>query len=312
MSYPADLALRPSPTPPVAAHSFPVRAFFGHHKCATGWIDGILMEVSFHLGRHCRIVHTPRYFAPHDSLAALAREETVEVLAYTNADPAHVADLSFYRGFHVVRDPRDIVVSAYFSHLYSHDTADWPALAAHREALQRLSKSEGLLREIDFSRPQFEHMVAWDYAREDVLELKMEFLTAGPVAGFMEVARFLELLDEHGTDPFRERLRMARLRMNRLNHRGRRFMPRRMPLFPVPRHPQHTIPPSLLEEIVLGKSFRRLSGGRRQGQENVHSHYRKGVPGDWKNHFEEVHIHRFKKEFNDLLLMLGYETDPDW
>jgi tetratricopeptide (TPR) repeat protein len=58
-------------------------------------------------------------------------------------------------------------------------------------------------------------------------------------------------------------------------------------------------------------SFANLSNGRIEGQENK-SHYRKGQPGDWRNHFDSSHIDCFKKLYNPLLLKLGYETNEDW
>lgn len=302
----------PSAAAPDTARDFPLRVFFGHHKCATGWIDGILMEISFHLGRHCRIVHTPHHFDPHASLVDLVHAERVDLLAYTNADQRYVQDLPFHRGFHVVRDPRDVIVSAYFSHRNTHSTDDWPELEVHRAALRARSKEEGLLLEMEFSRPQFEAMAAWDYQQEHVLECKMEELTAEPVNGFRRIAAFLGLLEDDDRGSLRDRGRQVVYRMNRLNHRGRRFMPGRLPMFPVPRVPQSTIPTGLLDEILQQASFKRLSGGRRKGDENVHSHYRKGVPGDWKNHFTEQHVRTFKRNYNDLLLKLDYETDPDW
>jgi hypothetical protein len=54
------------------------------------------------------------------------------------------------------------------------------------------------------------------------------------------------------------------------------------------------------------------AGGRAPGEEDVTSHYRKGVPGDWKLHFGPAHIDYFKQHYNDLLLKLGYEQSPDW
>ncbi len=44
------------------------------------------------------------------------------------------------------------------------------------------------------------------------------------------------------------------------------------------------------------------------GEEDVTNHYRKGVAGDWVNHFGPEHIEYFKAHYNDLLLLLGYET----
>ena len=58
--------------------------------------------------------------------------------------------------------------------------------------------------------------------------------------------------------------------------------------------------------------FNRLSGGRTRGQENTNNHYRKGVHGDWLNHFTLEHMAEFKKAYGDLVLQYGYETDPDW
>lgn len=41
----------------------------------------------------------------------------------------------------------------------------------------------------------------------------------------------------------------------------------------------------VVEEIIHRTSFKQLSGGRTEGQEDTSSFYRKGVSGDWQNHF---------------------------
>ena len=40
--------------------------------------------------------------------------------------------------------------------------------------------------------------------------------------------------------------------------------------------------------------------------------YRKGKPGNWREHFTEDNKRRFKEAAGDLLIRLGYETDHDW
>lgn len=40
--------------------------------------------------------------------------------------------------------------------------------------------------------------------------------------------------------------------------------------------------------------------------------YRKGVTGDWRNHFSPEHIDAFKEVAGDLLIQLGYEQDLRW
>jgi len=63
---------------------------------------------------------------------------------------------------------------------------------------------------------------------------------------------------------------------------------------------------------VEAASFEQLSGGRTQGEEDSSSFYRKGVSGDWKNHFTEEDKRVFKEEAGELLIRLGYERDLDW
>ena len=266
------------------------------------------------MGVHFKIAHRPFDFQREGSLRGFVQQHEVDFLAYTNANRDYVTDLPFYRGFHVVRDPRDVIVSAYFSHLYSHGTKNWPELEAHRRELQGLSKEDGLLCEMEFSRQEFEEMYAWDYEQEHVLELKMEELTAQPVEGFLQVAQFLDILDARAAarNDVQRFARSLTLKANRLNQKGRRFMPGNLPMFPVPRRRLLSIPRPNLRTILRKENFARLSGGRRRGQENVKSHYRKGTPGDWKNHFNEEHIAYVKRHYNDLLIKLGYETDPDW
>jgi len=67
-----------------------------------------------------------------------------------------------------------------------------------------------------------------------------------------------------------------------------------------------------VREIVERYSFERLSGGRHKGQEDPRHHYRRGIPGDWRNHFTPLHVEYFKALYNPLLLKLGYEADVDW
>lgn len=69
-----------------------------------------------------------------------------DVLCYVNAEIGSVRPLRDYRGFHVIRDPRDVGVSGYFSHLHSHPIGDWYELAEHRRELQSLPRHEGWWR----------------------------------------------------------------------------------------------------------------------------------------------------------------------
>jgi hypothetical protein len=70
--------------------------------------------------------------------------------------------------------------------------------------------------------------------------------------------------------------------------------------------------PDTVEQIVEAQSFQRLSQGRSVGQEDTNSHFRKGVAGDWKNHFTPELKVIYKEQIGDLLIELGYEQNDAW
>ncbi len=62
----------------------------------------------------------------------------------------------------------------------------------------------------------------------------------------------------------------------------------------------------------INYTFAKLSGGRKPGQENAGHFYRKGVIGDWRNHFNEENVAIFKEIAGETLIAAGYEQDNDW
>jgi hypothetical protein len=63
---------------------------------------------------------------------------------------------------------------------------------------------------------------------------------------------------------------------------------------------------------VYSLRFEAQSGGRERGSEDVGSHYRKGIAGDWVNYFTREHAEAFQDKFGDLVGRLGYEANADW
>lgn len=241
--------------------------YLGHHKCATQWMNSVVGDICRGIGRTMVRYNNAQQF--DGDLAGAVTDPTSTFVCYTNAESRFIRTLSGFRGFHMVRDPRDIVVSSYFSHLYSHPTSVYPALEAHRAALQECSESDGLMLEMEKRARQFDVMLQWDYQRSDVLEVRMEDVTADPYEQIHEIAEFLGLVTVGG---------LSR---------------------------------DELATIVVKNDFS-AKAGRPKGEEDVRSHYRKGVPGDWKEHFEPRHVDYFKEHYNRLLLSLGYESEPDW
>ena len=63
--------------------------------------------------------------------------------------------------------------------------------------------------------------------------------------------------------------------------------------------------------IVDRNSFERKTWWR-FGRESKRSHLRKGVAGDWKNHFTDRHKQLFNAHYGDILMQAGYEKDNNW
>jgi hypothetical protein len=294
-------------------------AYYGHHKCASTWLAGILARTMDEIGL--------RYLGAYDVLAPSAigqfaiygeppvlfdrsalREQVdargADLVTVGGPDRELAAILRPGRAFHVIRDPRDLVVSGYFSHLNSHPVDGLPHLREHRRALQSVSPQEGLLLEMDFATNVIKQIGDWDYTDRSVLELKMEDLTVHPYENFIQIFRHLGLLAEDEPTSARDEARIWTTRvLNRLSKR-------RPSLHPLRR----TIPAT--GELVLGTvyahRFETITRGRARGVENVMSHYRKGVAGDWINHFTRQHAEAFEASFGDLLIRLGYEENSDW
>lgn len=282
----------------------PLLCYFGHHKCASTWIHSILENVCVDSGWRFAYLYHARNFG--GDLTRYVRDERTDFVSYVNADWQHVRGLPPFRGFHVVRDPRDILVSGYFSHKNSHPTDDFPELPEHRARLQSASKADGLHLEMEFvfTRQVFAEMASWNYEQEHVLELRTEDLTADPYRGFLRIFEHFGVLDETHLGK-RRQLPLLLSQMLNILHKQH---PALMPL----RFPQDRVPADRLLGIVHDQRFSNFAGGRNAGQADEKSHYRKGVAGDWKNHFDPEHVAHFKRSYNDLLLELGYEERPDW
>jgi len=145
-------------------------------------------------------------------------------------------------------------------------------------------------------------MWAWPYGHPNILEVKMEALTARPYEGFVRIFEFLGLLDEGESYSARRRIGLfVREMLNRVSFRYRwlRWLRRPMPV---------------TGELLLGRVWDHRfekKARRRKGEEDPRSHYRKGQPGDWRNHFTEEHVAAFKEKFPGLVEKLGYSWEAE-
>jgi hypothetical protein len=52
--------------------------------------------------------------------------------------------------------------------------------------------------------------------------------------------------------------------------------------------------------------------GRKPGEVKINSFLRKGVVGDWQNHFSQEACEIFNHFAGNELIILGYENDTTW
>jgi hypothetical protein len=232
------------------------------------WSKAIAQDVAATLDMRFQIYFVHDQWTGHGSLGDAAGALGLDFLMLTNARQTDVDTLPGSRGVHLFRDPRDMVVSGYFSHRNSHpidvDGVRWTELIRHRINLRKLDEEAGMMAEIEFSGYFLDHMLSWDYDAPNVLAVRMEDLVSDPAAQWRRMLAHWQLLDR--------------------------------------------LPGGHLDGLLATHSFERMAGGARKiGEEDQTSHYRKGVAGDWRNHLNEDHLKLFRKRYGDLVERLGYD-----
>jgi hypothetical protein len=236
----------------------------GHHKVGTVWWGNILRAVAGHYGM--RFVEVSSKNAEESPSA--------DVLLYLHGrhfDRSRFRGTRF-RGTHMIRDPRDVLISGYFYHLWTDES--WANLPndryqgrSYREELNRRDRHDGLLLEMERMclRDQLRDMLAWDYSQAEFLELRYEDVITDELASFERAFRHYEFGD-----------REVRTGL----------------------------------EIVERMSFRQVSG-RAVGEIGTTSHLRSGRPGEWREHLTTAHLERWEELAGDALARLGYSSTQD-
>ena len=107
----------------------PLYCYFGHPKCAGTWMSGFFLGVFHELG----LKSFQHQLTLIDNPPKFIQEKNLDVLLSQNSSYFKVETLNNYKGIHLIRDPRDISVSAYFSYRNTHAIGDWKALGEIRK-----------------------------------------------------------------------------------------------------------------------------------------------------------------------------------
>jgi hypothetical protein len=186
----------------------------------------------------------------------------------------HLYDIRFGKVVGIIRDGRDVMISAYYHRLFENDRNSKLMVKEHRSKLNFENYEDirtNLPRFIDYmfniEAKRARHF-SWSeaiysyYKNELVYIVKYEGLLVHAKGELIGVFNFLntEVTDKR------------------------------------------------ISEAVKAFDFKQLTQ-RNQGDENTNSFLRKGVSGDWKNHFSKEACQVFEEFAGDALVLAGYESE---
>lgn len=187
-----------------------------------------------------------------------------------------------YKGSHIIRDPRDLLVSGYNYHLWTSETWANEKIANHilkrldlerlnlnlseeeaqkmsyKEILNKLDKEQGMLVEMSLRDKHFRQMEKWNYINDNFYELKYEEVFKNELKTFEKLFKFYGFSDfmvKHGL------------------------------------------------KIVQENTFENIS---KKGGTGGKKHASVGNAGQWREKIPQDLISIFNQRYSDLLLKLGY------
>lgn len=246
---------------PVAHQAAPKRVVHcGTWKTASQWARNIFSDPRVYRASGLK----PYYYGERSEILSgkTAPETGILTPAYLSFDEAAgLFQRDTDRFVFVARDPRDLVVSHYYSLLSSHP--ERPSVSRWRKELAQLDKKEGIKRIIDEFDTFASILRSWSDKGGNYRVL---------------ITRYEDLT---GTDT------LAAWR--RVFHHG-----------------DIALPDQTIQRLLNTYSFSRITGGRQRGAEDQGHKYRKGVSGDWQNHFDDDLLAYFFERYGDLLELYGY------
>jgi hypothetical protein len=168
--------------------------FHSHSKCATVWVGAYLDALAKRNGLS--------YLHSHYSEAMSCPK--ADIFFYTDALYSF-ASKNGLGGYHIIRNPFSIILSAYYSYLKTHSLYGWPALERQRSVLQSVDRETGLflttafLERADFYEGAVGPLYGirtWDYFDENFITIRMEDLVRNPGLIFKEIVGHEKILPD--------------------------------------------------------------------------------------------------------------------
>ncbi len=178
-----------------------------------------------------------------------------------------------YVGTHIIRDPRDLLISAYFYHLRTDE--EWcakpnpahisrPADVSYQQHLRNLDQEQGLIYELNHVAGKMTALMGqWDYHNKKMFELRFEDVIGNERDTFRQVFKWYGFTG----DKLEQAVEIGEsLALNKVSESDKKF--------------QHARPGSRI--------------------------------GQWEDFFTPKIKEDFKRRFGEVLIKLGYVQDNHW
>lgn len=242
-----------------------LRFHSGYHKCLTFYFYNVFKNVAASRSLQLQYLHEGSLIMPDTDLL-LDPHSQIMTRNLLN-------DVADYRGSHIIRDPRDLLISAYFYHLTTDEAwcaqpnpvnISLPADVSYQQQLHDLDQEAGLLFELDqVAGACIQRMASWNYANPNVLELRFEQILGA------ERATFQRLFEWYGFDA-----------------------------------------DTAAEAADIADGLTLKNAGEDSA---MSKHARPGSRiGQWRDFFSPAVTTAFKQKYGTALIRLGYSTDLSW
>ena len=227
-----------------------------HHKMGTVWMMRVLEAVADRYGLT---------FQKSNKVGDIVDPDTQ--ILFANHSQFSSEQLGDFVGSHMVRDPRDCIVSGYYYHLWTDEA--WAHVPepqyeglSYQQYLKSVDQDTGVSAEITrFARYVEDYrMRFWNYEDDRIFEMKYEELLGNEKELFNELFRHYGFTDKA--------VRMC-------------------------------------VKIAERFSFKNLAG-QSVGVSTAQKHLRDGRPGQWKEVLTDRHLAAIEDLFGDLLVYQGY------
>ena len=260
----------------------------GHHKCGSALFGTIIQKICEHMNLS---------FCGAKGPAKKAIYEYYDVVNFANSTIEFVKLNRPYTGTHMIRDPRDVIISGYLYHAHCKEKwcrnvpditirpIEFPQIprsqysrsgkwrkeyiqslngCSYQDNINNRNQNDGILFEMNhYGRWTIESMLDWDYDNPHIMEIKFEDVMRDFMGSFEKIFSHYEFSEQISCE---------------------------------------------LLKLIGNENINNISDKEIQESDHIHSRQ----TSKWQKYFSSEHKALFKDMFGDVLINLGYENNNNW